>query len=85
MFIEICEFYESLFKWMVVESIFVYEDIKFVRFGYEKYVENWIVSMENLVKCGIKIICYNFMLVIDWICIDLNYCLLSGVYVLCFD
>ena len=52
-------------KWTVVESIPVHEDIKLARPGHKKYIEAWIVSMQNLAKCGIKTICYNFMPVID--------------------
>lgn len=83
--IETCEPHESPLKWTVVESIPVHEDIKLARPGHEKYVENWIVSMENLAKCGIKTICYNFMPVIDWTRTDLNYRLPSGAYALRFD
>ena len=72
-------------KWTVVESIPVHEDIKLARPGHEKYVEAWIVSMENLAKCGIKTICYNFMPVIDWTRTDLKFKLPSGAYALRFD
>jgi len=72
-------------KWTVVESIPVHEDIKLARPGHEKYIEAWIVSMENLAKCGIKTICYNFMPVIDWTRTDLKFKLPSGAYALRFD
>ena len=72
-------------KWTVVESIPVHEDIKLARPGHEIYVENWIMSMENLAQCGIKTICYNFMPVIDWTRTDLKYKLPSGAYALRFD
>lgn len=72
-------------RWTVVESIPVHEDIKLARPGHEKYVENWIASMENLADCGIKTICYNFMPVIDWTRTDLQYRLPNGAYALRFD
>jgi len=72
-------------KWSVVESIPVHEDIKLARPGHQKYVANWIVSMENLAQCGIKTICYNFMPVIDWTRTDLAYKLPNGAYALRFD
>ena len=72
-------------KWTVVESIPVHEDIKLARPGHEKYVEAWATSMENLAKCGIKTICYNFMPVIDWTRTDLKFQLPSGAYALRFD
>jgi len=72
-------------KWSVVESIPVHEGIKLARTGHQKYVKNWIASMENLARCGIKTICYNFMPVIDWTRTDLNFKLPSGAYALRFD
>ena len=75
----------SPLKWTVVESIPVHEDIKLARPGHEKYIESWAVSMENLARCGIKTICYNFMPVIDWTRTDLKFKLPSGAYALRFD
>jgi len=83
--IEDCEDGLAPLKWTVVESIPVHEDIKLARPGHEKYIEAWIVSMENLAKCGIKTICYNFMPVIDWTRTDLKFKLPSGAYALRFD
>lgn len=83
--IEECEPGLAPLKWTVVESIPVHEDIKLARPGHDKYVANWITSMENLAQCGIKTICYNFMPVIDWTRTDLNYKLPSGAYALRFD
>lgn len=71
--------------WSVVESIPVHEDIKLGREGCQIYIDSWISSMENLARCGIKTICYNFMPVIDWTRTDLGYRLRSGVYALRFD
>ena len=75
----------SPLSWTVVESIPVHEDIKLGRPDQDIYVDNWIRSMENLAFCGIKVICYNFMPVIDWTRTDLKYRLSSGVYALRFD
>ena len=83
--IEECEDDLAPLKWTVVESIPVHEDIKLARAGHEKYIEAWATSMENLAKCGIKTICYNFMPVIDWTRTDLKYKLPSGAYALRFD
>lgn len=71
--------------WSVVESIPVHEDIKLGKEGCQIYINNWITSMENLARCGIKTICYNFMPVIDWTRTDLQYQLSSGAYALRFD
>tara|TARA_B100000809_G_scaffold19840_1_gene17436 strand:- start:2133 stop:3341 length:1209 start_codon:yes stop_codon:yes gene_type:complete len=75
----------SALVWSVVESIPVHEDIKLGRANHQHYVDSWITSMENLVKCGIKTICYNFMPVIDWTRTDLKFQLPNGGYALRFD
>jgi mannonate dehydratase len=83
--IERCEADLMPLAWSVVESIPVHEDIKLARVGHEEYVDNWISSMKNLAHCGIKIICYNFMPVIDWTRTDLKFRLSTGAYALRFD
>jgi len=76
---------QSALVWSVVESIPVHEDIKLGRENNQAYVDAWIASMENLAKCGIKTICYNFMPVIDWTRTDLKFQLPNGAYALRFD
>ena len=76
---------DSVLLWSVVESIAVHEDIKLGREHCQRYIDSWIESMENLAKCGIKTICYNFMPVIDWTRTDLKFQLPNGGYALRFD
>ena len=83
--IQECETDITPLTWAVVESIPVHEDIKLARPGHEVFIENWITSMENLARCGIKTICYNFMPVIDWTRTDLKFKLPNGAYALRFD
>lgn len=83
--IEDCDTHLSPLHWSVVESIPVHEDIKLGKASMQPFIDAWIASMENLAKCGIKVICYNFMPVIDWTRTDLNFQLPSGAYALKFD
>lgn len=71
--------------WHVVESLSVSEAIKYGASNRDQLIDNYIHSLENLAKAGIKTICYNFMPVIDWIRTDLNHKLADGTSTLLFD
>lgn len=65
-------------KWRVAESLPVHNDIKKRSGNYKYYIDQYKDSLVNLSKEDIKIICYNFMPLIDWVRTDLNYKLPNG-------
>ena len=68
-----------------IESVNVHDAIKIGTPDRDKYIANYIETLENLGKEGIDIVCYNFMPVFDWTRTDLAKVRPDGSTVLAYD
>lgn len=72
-------------KLELVDSFRIHEDIKRGYASRDALIENYKTNIRMLARCGIKVICYNFMPVFDWTRTNLSYMLPDGSDCLSFD
>jgi mannonate dehydratase len=73
------------FAWSVVESIPIHNSIKLRSGSHTRFVDAWKDTLAAVAKADVRVVCYNFMPVVDWTRTDLKWRLPSTGYALRFD
>lgn len=71
--------------WEVIESLPVSEDIKKQKGDWRQHIANYQQSLRHVAAAGLRVVCYNFMPVIDWTRTDLRYQVAHGGTCMRFD
>jgi mannonate dehydratase len=68
-----------------IESVNIHDSIKMGSPEREKYIDNYITTLERLGEAGIRLVCYNFMVIFDWTRSDLAKVRSDGATVMSYD
>jgi len=69
----------------VIESVPVHEDIKLGLPTRDWYIDNYCESVQNIGRAGVRVLCYNFMPVFDWMRTELARPLSDGSTALAYE
>lgn len=76
---------EAGLVWSVAESLPVHEDIKRKAGPYKQRIQDYMAGLESLAASGVRLVCYNFMPVLDWTRTELDMELPDGTRTMFYD
>jgi mannonate dehydratase len=76
---------EAGLTWSIAESLPIHEDIKRRTGSYRDKIHDYMAGLENLAASGVKLVCYNFMPILDWTRTELDMPLPDGTRTMYYD